>query len=84
MRMEDEAVKSHYGDQDQEEEENRDRDETIVMERIMTTVRKISKKKRIIILFPHHLALLETQLIPPSLSGSGPEAISHKRRELTK
>ena len=68
--------------------ENKRRKETgkklLTMERILAWVRKISKnKKRIVILF-HHLALLETQLNPPSLSGSGAEAISLKKRELSK
>ena len=52
----------------------------LLMERIMVTVRKISKKKRIVILFPHHLALLETLLSPPSLSGFEAEAINLRRR----
>ena len=56
----------------------------LIKERILAWVMKISKnKKRTQKLF-HPLALQEIQLNPPSLSGSGAEAISLKKRELTR
>ena len=58
--------------------------ELLIIERILAWVRKISKNKKRIMISFHPLSLQEIQLNPPSLSGSRTEAISLKRRELTK
>ena len=52
----------------------------LLIEKIMTTVRKVSKKKRIVIFFPHHLGLLETLLSSSNLLGLEEEAINLRRR----